>query len=202
VLAALAAVASDACAGAAFGFRVGRSDVRGDLFRGSGSVGGVGMFGLQGILPVAGPVSLVLAGEYVSDSLHFRGAGDPGATFAGSAHWQDLAVYASLRVRLLPVALGPVGIYAGGGTGARMSQVRFGSDVPLVHVPEREGIGDFIRKAEKSRTNLSWHLLAGGSVGLPVFPLSVFAESRFEDVSGHFQPHGLSVYAGLNLELP
>ena len=67
---------------------------------------------------------------------------------------------------------------------------------------DEQFIGDFITRTEKERTTYSWHVLGGISVSLPVLPLSIFAEGRFEDVGGTFSPKVGSVYGGLNVEFP
>lgn len=197
-LAVLAVVAAGAAqAGTEVGFRAGWSDMQGSVFRGSGDVGGVGLFGIQAAFPILPRVSLSLAGERRSESITFEDAGEPGAFFNGDAEWSDLALYAALRLRILPVVAGPFGLYIGAGLGGRFTET---SIKPAVEEITDE-IRDFLRRNEEDRSAISWHGLAGISLRLPILPLSAFAETRFEDVGGDYTPKGYSVYGGLNLTL-
>lgn len=194
----LAAVcAGPALAGASFGIHGGWSDLGGDVFRGSGKIGNVNFLGLQANLPIASLVSLGLAGESRHDSLHFRAAGNPGALFSGRGRWDDVSLYASLRVNLFPVKAGPFSVYAGGGAGVHLTKIKL-----VAAAAQQAGVADFVHETQKDKTDLSLHALGGASFGLPVFPLSLFAETRLERVSGNFKPHGISIYGGVNLELP
>jgi len=200
-------VCGPARAGLQLGARAGYADLQGDVFRGSGDLSGTGLFGIQAIFSALPRVNLCLAGEAKNDKLTFSGAGDLSEQFNGKAEWRDLGLYASLHLHLIPIGVGPLGLYAGGGGGVHFTEMTL-SDVTSSTPKSAAGplgaagpVDDFIKQVEEKKSDFAWHLLAGTSFSLPVLPLAVFAEVRFEDVTGDFTPRGYSAYAGLNLSL-
>ena len=210
-----AAGTSSVRAGASFGFHAGWTDQRGDIFRGSGKLGTTNLFGLQASFPLMPMVSLSLAGEAKNDSAHFNAAGDAFNEFGGRADWDDVALFASLRLRLVPLSTGPFNLYGGGGVGVHFTKITILPAPPLTKIssagrrPVPQEIGEaavsapeFILQTEEKQTNISLHALAGASLGLPVFPLSVFAEGRLEQTTGSYKPRGFTIYGGLDLNHP
>jgi hypothetical protein len=197
-------------AGTAFGVHAGYSDVNGDAFTGSGRIGGTPLFGLQAIFPVAPTVSFEVMGESCNETLTFDQAGFEGALLQGKGKWNDLSLHASLRLRVIPLGIGPAGLYVGAGAGVHFSKVDLnGGTIAITPAlarnpvaPAGDPVGDFIHQAQKEQTNVSYHALAGLSVGIPILPLSVFGEARYEDMRGNFPRQSYLVYAGANLELP
>lgn len=226
ILLMLCAAAAPSLGGAAFGFRAGYSDVDGDVFRGSGKLDGVTFFGLQAAFPLAPQAAIVLAGEAKNDELSFDRAGVEDTFVQGTGEWSDLSLHASLRLNLIPIGIS--GLYGGVGGGVHFSKVEIdeGSVVVVPGALRRAGPGvgarglgahggpgpargrqgdpvdDFLRRAEDEQTDLSWHVLGGLSLGLPILPLSVFGEVRWEEIQGDFSRQGYLAYAGVNLELP
>jgi hypothetical protein len=217
----LATNVENARAGAAFGVRGGYSDVDGAVFRGSGALHGRPFFGLQAVLPLTTGLGLILAGEARNDTLRFDQAGLEGSLFQGKGKWEDTSLHASLRLRLIPLAAGLSGIYVGAGAGVHFTKTRI-QEYAVAAVPRSanpgtgrtlrsaaaprstaaDPINDFIKRAEKDQTQVSYHGLAGISLGFPGLPLSIFGEARYEDMQGDYRHQGYLAYAGLNLELP
>jgi hypothetical protein len=207
----LAGMCAPARAGTQFGVRAGYCDLKGEVFHGSGKPGGVPLFGAQAIFSLLPAVGLCLSGEAKNETLRFDQAANLDQLFRGEGQWRDLSLAAALQARILPIGVGPFGLYVGGGGGVHFADVKMKNAqiVPAKADPPAGGtvlasgdpVNDFIHQVEKNHSDFSWHLLAGGSVSLPLFPLSVFVEGRFEDVSSDFSPHGYSIYAGLNLSL-
>ncbi len=193
-----AVVAGGAQAGTEVGFRAGYSDMKGGIFRGSGDVGGVALLGLQAVIPILPRVTLCVAGESRSETIRFEDVGEAGELFDGKAEWSDLSLFASVRLRLLPVIAGPFGVYAGAGLGGRFAET---SIKPLVDEVTEE-IRDFVGRSGEDRSAFSWHGLVGASFKLPILPVSAFAESRFEKAEDSYTPRAFSVYGGLNLVMP
>jgi hypothetical protein len=219
-----ASAAPSAASGAAFGFRVGYADVTGSVFPGSGDLDGVKFFGLQAAFPLMPTAAVVIAGEARNDKLSFNRAGAENVFVHGSGKWSDLSLHGSLRLRLIP--LGLASLYGGAGGGVHFSKVNI-DDGSVAVVPgsgaaalqsraalargaapnrvlslQQDPIHDFIDRAEKEQTDLSWHILGGLNFPLPVIPLSLFAEARYEEITGDFKHTGYLAYAGVNLELP
>ncbi len=193
-----AVLAGAAQAGTEVGFRVGYSDMKGGIFKGSGDVGGVALLGLQAVIPILPRMTLSVAGERRSETIRFEDVGDAGDLFHGEAEWSDLALFAALRLRILPLIAGPFGVYAGAGLGGRFTET---SIKPMMD-EITDGIRDFVRRNEEDRSAFSWHGLVGASLKLPILPVTAFAESRFEKAEDSYTPRAFSVYGGVNLSLP
>ncbi len=211
------AAPTPACAGVAFGLRGGYANVDGNAFVGSGKIGGTPLIGLQAIIPIVPLISLVVAGEQRTKSFDFT-TPTIGALHAdGRAKWTDRALYAAARVRVP----GLVGLYGGAGVGMHMLKTDLSGVVQTAGVrkadaPSSAGVGrsrltgaataggpldDFLSRAEKEATDLSWHAFAGLEFSIPVVPVAVFAEGRIDDIQGS-APRSLAAYVGVNLKLP
>jgi hypothetical protein len=211
------ATPTPARAGVAFGLRGGYADVDGSAFVGSGKIGGTPLYGLQAILPIATSLSLAVAGEQRTKSFDFGNAAIGDLHLRGRAKWTDQALYVAARVRVP----GAVGLYGGAGVGMHRQETDLSGVVeaagvpkadtqPRVRVggPRRPGsapagnpLDDFVSRAEKEATDLSWHAFTGLEFSIPAAPVAIFAEGRIDDIQGS-APHSLAVYAGFNLKLP
>jgi hypothetical protein len=217
VVAFCVAAPTPARAGVAFGLRGGYADVDGKAFLGSGKIGGTPLVGLQAILPIVPLVSLVIAGEQRTRSFDFGNAAIGDLRLRGRAKWTDQALYAAARVRVP----GAVGLYGGAGAGMHRQKTDLSGVVELAGVPKagtrpsarvvgprRVGsaaagnpLDDFVNRAEKEATDLSWHAFAGLEFSTPALPVAIFAEGRIDDIQGS-DPRSLAAYAGFNLKLP
>jgi hypothetical protein len=204
-------------AGVAFGVRGGYADVDGNAFVGSGKIGGTPLIGLQAILPVVPLISLVVAGEQRTKSFDFTSPTIGTLRAEGRAKWTDRTLYAAARVRVP----GVVGLYGGAGLGMHMRKTDLSGVVRTTgagktDAPASAGAGesrvtraaiaggsldDFLSRAEKEATDLSWHAFAGMEFSIPVVPVAVFAEGRVDDIQGS-DPRSLAAYVGVNLKLP
>jgi hypothetical protein len=210
------ATARPAQAGIAFGVRGGYVNVDANAFLGSGKIGGTPLVGLQAVIPIVPVISLVVAGEQTTKSFDFGNATVGDLHVRGRAKWTDQALYAAARARVP----GVVGMYGGVGVGMHRqktdlsgvvevtlpkagsrSDPRFGGLDQASPVVAGNPLNDFVNRAQKEATDLSWHGLIGVEISIPVAPLSVFAEGRIDDIQGK-APHSLAAYAGVNLQLP
>jgi len=209
---ALFPLSSAAAEGVAFGLHGGYSDPSGNIFRGSGDLSGTPFLGLHVVFPVAPILSLAVLGEARTQDLSFEDAGVDGVDglFRGSAEWTDQALYVSARLRVVPFGVGPAGIHIGGGAGVHLQQLELKGVVPALRAAppgralpvEPQGTpGDFIGALEEERTEVSYHAIAGLSVGMGPLPVTVFGEARFEEIDGRYSPRSYSAYAGVSIEL-
>lgn len=189
VLLFLAGAATSAEAQLRFGARAGYADYDGSAFLDSGDLGDVVLVGAQIVFPVLDRVELEIAGEGTSEDLEFETTiGED--LVAGDAEWNDLAIYASLRLRLLPVLAGVAHIYGGGGIGAHFTEVSI-EDFD-------EALADYVDEVEEEDNDFEWNALAGVAVELGSF-LEIFGEGRYRDITGENRPEGYAIYAGFNL---
>jgi hypothetical protein len=211
------ATPTPARAGVAFGLRAGYAAVDRDALLGSGKTLGTPFVGLQAIIPIVPLISLVVAGEQRTKSFDFGNAAIGDLHVGGRAKWTDQALYAAARVRVP----GVIGLYGGAGVGMHRQKTDLSGVVEVAGVPKadtqpsarvggprRTGsatagnpLDDFINRAEKEATDLSWHAFAGLEFSIPVLPVAIFAEGRIDDIQGS-APRSLAVYAGFNLKLP
>jgi hypothetical protein len=209
----LALVCRTAGAGTELGVRAGTSDLKGSLFRGSDAAGGVPLFGVQAGFPLIPELSLWLSGEAKSDHVRFAAPVSQSESYFGKTTWRDVSLAAALHLHLLPSVAGLFSLYAGGGGGIHFVDLKvqqITSSNPLTGksaapgrraVAASDPLGDYVRKLQKERSEFSWHAVVGVSRGLPLIPVNLFLEGRFEDIQGDFSPHGYSAYVGLNLDL-
>ncbi len=202
-------------AGVSIGARAGWSHANGSTFTGAQRLNGVDLFGAQAILKIVPIVSLQIAGEGRNRSFDFQNSPIGGTLLAGRAKWTDLALFATARIRIVPLTLGPLGTYAGVGLGAHFAQTKINSaqivtspaalaagDAFVPASTQSDPVTDFIKEQQKKHNNLAWHALAGVNLGLPVLPLSLFAEGRFEQVAGRFTPDSFALLGGVNVDFP
>lgn len=174
-----------------FGGRIGYADFDGAAFEDSGDLGQVTLLGAQIIFPVAERIELELAGEGTSEDLDFEtSAGSE--LIKGRAEWNDLALYATGRLLLLPLAGGALNVYAGGGAGVHFTEVKI-KDLD-------DEIADYIAEVEKESNDFEWNAMAGASLRLGA-TLELFGEGRYRDITGEDRPEGYAAYAGLNIVL-
>jgi hypothetical protein len=191
----LAAAADRGEAGLRFGGRIGYTDFDGQIFDGSRDLGKVDLIGIQVLFPLVPRIELELAGEGARRNLDFREL--QGTSVDGRARWDDLALYASLRLHLPLVASGLLGWYVGGGAGVHFTQL----DIQTAEQVD-DALAESIRDLERDRSKPEWNALAGLSLGLGAAPLEIFAEGRYRDITGDHGPQGFGAYGGLNLKLP
>ncbi|MCA9727791.1 MAG: outer membrane beta-barrel protein [Candidatus Eisenbacteria bacterium] len=179
--------------GLQLGARIGYTDLSGSPFQGADSFQGTEIVGLQIVLPLTRRLAVSVEGEGSSETIDFSTPGESaGSIEDGTVDWSDLALYASARLGLLPPS-GPLEVYVGGGAGVHFAELTYKdvSEAVSNALEEKHGTED---------SGLEWHGLAGASVGLGQL-LSVFAETRYRDVTGEFDRRGWAGYVGLNLRL-
>jgi hypothetical protein len=178
--------------GARFGVRGGYADLDGHLFEGSEALGDLKLYGVQAIFPIVSGFAIEVSGEGVSEELVFS---IDGAQQALDAEWNDIALYTTGRLQLLPP--GVFGLYAGAGVGVHFTDIE---------AADLSGLTEEIRKdvterINEERSDFEWNAVAGASLGLGRL-VEVFGEGRYRDVTGDFGREGYALYAGLNLRLP
>lgn len=193
------------------GGRAGFADLSDDVFEGAHDLGSMHLLGGQVLLGLGARLSIEVAGEVTSEEIEFRDEGLAGEIFEGKAEWEDRAIYTSLRLHLLPIALGAATLYAGGGGGVHFTEANVIDPVPVGRSGEgtQEGARasggdptqDWIDDLEGEKEQVEWHLLGGVSLRPQAVPFTFFGEVRYQDVTEKQGPSGYALYAGLNLRL-
>ncbi|MBD3333989.1 MAG: hypothetical protein GF355_00565 [Candidatus Eisenbacteria bacterium] len=184
------------------GIRYGHGDLRGSrLFPGSGDLGGTKLMGLQLLLDTLPLIDVEVAGEFYEEEFDFHDAILGGEIARGEGTLSDLALLATGKIGL-PLPFLPLGsAYAGLGLGAHFV------DLDLEAEPEDGGkadevedaVEDAVRDIAGEETEVEWHGVLGVKFGLLVLPINIFAEARYQDVTGEKAPDLASAYVGLNL---
>jgi hypothetical protein len=167
------------------GVRGGYSHATGDVFKGSGDVGGGGLYGFVASLGLFPLVDLEFAYERYTNEFEFdtEAFGD---TFRGQADYEDQA-YLFTGILNLSAGASPLGFYGGGGFSLHEIRLKNVEDLPDEIDPER--------------SDWEWHVLGGLGLRLAGLPLRAYAEYRYQNIQGDDSPTYSSIYAGLNLYL-
>jgi hypothetical protein len=209
-------VIAAAAGSSAVGLRYGWMDARGDLFEGSGDLGGGDMVGIQlevGLLPT---LSLEAAGEYVNNKLEFSHALFDDIAAQGDVDYEDVTLYLTGRWYALTFMALPLKVYGGGGLHVHYADVtvenateaiapkRGLASPPAAHRATGDTAGDLERAIEDAtgaRTRVAWHMVAGVRLDPPGSPIVLFVEGRYAEPFEEDLPKVKSVYAGLSIRL-
>jgi opacity protein-like surface antigen len=191
VLCVTALLAGGAGAAVQLGVRGGYAHAEGDLFPGSGNMGGNGLYGVAMAVDLMPAVGLEVAWERYQKDFHFDEASFENSFFGGSGSYEDQAYLVTGKLHL-PLG-GLLGLYAGGGGALHRIDLSVESDDPNVQ--------DYVDHLSDQNQDWEWHVLAGAQFSLPVLPLLLYGEYRFQNVTGDQDVRYNSVYAGLNLVL-
>lgn len=215
-LAAAAPLAAPAWGEAAVGVRYGWLDAKGDLFEGSGDLGGGDLVGIQLDVVPTPWLGFELAGEYVDRDLEFTRAQLDEMTVRGSAAYENLTIYLTLRLYPISFVALPLKLYAGGGVHVNYAdlEVEEAGDASFVPRSASPGIGDDIADAVAEiagpRNRGGWHAIAGLKLAPRGFPFCFFVEGRHaepfplgsgDEADAESLPEHKSVYAGVSIRL-
>jgi hypothetical protein len=196
LLGVLLASASAAMAATQLGVRGGYSHAAGDLFTGSGGLGGDGIYGFVASIGLLPSLDLEFAYERYTKEFSFDHAAAEGVFFGGKGTYKDQAYLLTGKIHI-PLVGAPFGLYGGGGGSLHRIDLKVHPDVGL-----GESVDDYIEtRIDGARNEWEWHLVGGLQFKLPVLPLLVYAEYRYQDVTGKHNPSYSSIYGGLNLYL-
>ncbi len=204
-LAALLALAGLTAAGRAevtVGVRAGWSDVADEVFTGSGELGGTTLMGAHLGVGLLSLFELEVAGESITEEFDFSEGAIGPFEAVGEGTWEDLALYTTLRARLLRLVFLPVQFYAGGGLNLHWAELTL-ENVGLANRDAGPGdLEDEVKKVAGERTELGWHLVGGLRVVPGDFPVWLFAEGRYlKGFDTEKLPRSTSVYLGLSFRL-
>ncbi len=172
------------------GLRGGWAHASGDLFPGSGSPGGGGLYGVVGSVGILPTIDLELAYERYTKDFKFSQEAYQGTFF--NADYEDQAYLLTGKLHL-PLIGAPFGFYGGGGASLHKIDLNVDSSNPSFQ--------DYAQGVSDSRNEWEWHLVGGAQFKLPIVPLLAYAEYRYQDVTGKYGPSYSSIYGGLNLYL-
>jgi hypothetical protein len=197
-----AGLTADARAEMSVGMRFGWSDVSGEFFTGSGELGTTNLIGAQlgvGFLKI---LELEVAGEYISEEFTFTEGIIEGVEAAGAGEWEDMALYATGRARILGLVFLPVQVCVGGGLNLHWAELTLDE----VSLSPQDAPADEIEKAVEEiageRSELGWHLVGGLRLAPPSWVVSVIAEGRYQKGFDPDQlPEATSIYLGVSFRL-
>lgn len=190
--AALLLAGGPALGAAELGIRAGWLDARGEVFQGSGEIGGGGVYGLTLALGLVPRIDVEFAYERYRQEFSFERGVFQQTFFEGEGEYQDQAYLLTGKLRF-PVLAGPFDLYAGGGASLHQIELDLES--------EEGGIEEVLEALGGDREEWAWHVVAGAGLRVPGLPLRLYAEARFNDVGDKETPNTASVYGGLNLYL-
>ncbi len=184
------------CAGSAeavvqLGARGGYAHAAGDLFPGSGQLGGSGLYGVVMSVGLMPTVDIEVAWERYRKEFTFEEAAFEDSFFGGDGNYEDQAYLVTGKLHL-PIG-GILGLYGGGGGGLHRIDLSVKSDDPTVQ--------EYLDQLNEIDRDWEWHAVAGAQIKLPSVPILIYGEYRFQNVTGGADVRYNSVYAGLNLFL-
>ena len=182
--------AGGAAAAMQLGVRGGYAHATGDVFGGSGDLGGGGLYGVVASLELVSMLDLEFAYERYTKEFSFDDAVRDGKPFFGDAEYEDQAYLLTGKVHLIKLLPTPLGLYGGGGVSLHSIDLNVDSGDEL-------SVPDFGREENE----FEWHIVIGTDLKLPVVPILAYAEYRYQNVTGGDTPKYSSVYAGVNLHL-
>ena len=168
------------------GVRGGYSHATGDVFEGSGDIGGGGLYGVIASIGLFAIIDLEFAYERYTTEFDLDEEAFEDVFVGEDATYEDQAYLFTGLLDLGPL-LGPLSLHAGGGFSLH--------DIRLKDI---EQIPDQI---DPDRSDWEWHLVGGASLRIPGLPLRGYAEYRYQNVQGDDNPTYSSIYAGINLYL-
>lgn len=181
-LLAVTGAATEAAASIGLGVRGGYYHSTGDIFKGSGDLGGNGLWGVVGTIGMLPTVDFEFAYErYTKDF-------DTNEIPARQGSFQDNAylLTAKFRLPITPV-ISPLWFHAGVGAGLHDLKITGAIDQTTQEV------------ITETKSQGEWHAVAGADV--KVAPFVFYGEYRFQDLTEKQGPRFHSVYAGLNLRI-
>jgi len=182
-------VCADARAALDIGVRGGYAHATGDVFEGSGDVGGGGLYGIVAGLGFTDALQLELAYEHYTKDFSFDEAVHGGTIFFGDGKYEDQAYLLTGKVQFFRLVPTPIGLY--GGAGVSLHSLDITVDSGEATVP------DFGEK----KNEFEWHLVAGAGLRVPGLPLRAYGEYRYQNITGSADIRFSSLYAGVNLVL-
>jgi hypothetical protein len=188
--------ASAAIAAPQVGVRGGWAHATGDIFAGSGDLGGDGIYGFvasMGFLPM---VDLEFAYERYTTDFTFSSAAYEDTFFGGKGTYKDQAYLFTGKFHI-PLPGFPLGLYGGAGGGLH----KIDMDVTPSGGELDPSLDDYVNQLGEVQNEWEWHLVGGAQIKLGSLPLLAYAEYRYQDLSGSDTPSYSSIYAGLNLYL-
>lgn len=190
-------------AGTEVGIRYGRADLRGNrLFPGSGDLGATPLIGLQVELDVLPIIRLELAGEAYDEDFRFEDGRFGDVITEGTGNFKDTALLATGKLGLPLTLLGPGSLYGGLGLSAHFIDVKVdATESNGLLMDGEKDLEDAIKEVAGERTEVEWHAVIGIRTGIPILPLSAFAEVRYQDVLDGGTPDLGSAYLGLNFRI-
>lgn len=185
-----------AVAATQLGIRGGYAHATGDLFPGSGGLGGDGIYGYVASIGLLTAVDLEFAYERYTKEFSFDHAAASDVFFGGKGTYKDQAYLMTGKLHL-PMAGGPLGLYGGGGGSLHKIDLKVEADDG-----SDPSVGDYIQsQLDDARNEWEWHLVGGVQLKLPGVPILGYAEYRYQDLAGKHNPSYSSIYAGVNLYL-
>jgi hypothetical protein len=193
------ACASPAAASVGVGARYGWLDAQGDLFEGSGDLGGGDLVGIHLDLGFSPFLGLEVAGEYVNDDLAFTSAYFDEIEARGSGNYENLTIYLTARLYPLQFSALPLRGYVGGGVHVNYAELeideaqavtgkRAAQGLAAARPAGRAGAGDIeddlrdaVADVTGSRNGGGWHAVAGLALRFGVSPFSLFVEGRYAE---------------------
>lgn len=171
------------------GVRGGYASVKGEVFPGSGDMGGGGLYGLTLTLGLVPKIDLEFAWERYQQDFSFSEAAFEETFFGGEGSYetQNLLLTGKLH---LPIG-GLFGIYGGFGASLQRADLSVDSDDPSVQ--------DYLDQIDGLSQEAAWNLSTGIQFKIPEVPLLIYGEYRYQDVTGGSDVRSSSAYAGLNL---
>jgi hypothetical protein len=192
----LLASAPAAMAATQLGVRGGYSHAAGDLFQGSGGLGGDGIYGFVASIGLLPALDLEFAYERYTKKFSFDRAAAEDVFFGGKGTYKDQAYLLTGKIHL-PLVGAPFGLYGGAGGSLHRIDLHVNADAG-----SDESVDGYIHsQIDGARNEWEWHLVGGLQLKLPVLPLLAYAEYRYQDLSGKHNPSYSSIYGGLNLYL-
>lgn len=174
------------------GVRGGWSHASGNIFDGSGDVGGGGIYGIAVSMGIFPAVDVEFAYERYTNEFTFERAAYEDVFFGGEGTFENQAYIFTGKLNLTS-AVNPLGFYGGGGFSLHEMDLEIEST--------DESVGDYLDRIGGDRSDWEWHLVGGVGVRILGLPLRAYAEYRYQNVQGDDNPSYSSIYAGLNLFL-
>jgi hypothetical protein len=168
------------------GIRGGYSHATGDVFEGSGDVGGGGLYGVVASIGLFSMVDVEFAYERYTTDFELDAGVFEDVLLGDEVSYEDQAYIFTGLVNLSPGG-NPLGFYGGGGFS--------------IHEIRLENFEEIPDEIDPERSDWEWHLVGGVGLRLGSLPLRGYAEYRYQNVQGDDSPTYSSVYAGLNLFL-
>ncbi len=187
------------------GARYGWSDASGDIFTGSGDLGGTDLIGLQLSLDLLALLEVEAAGEYVSEEFEFTDGVFQATKAAGRGDYEDFTFFLSAKLDLLELPLFPLKGYVGGGLNVHWIDVTVNEVAsqlrPVAAARITDELEDAIKDVTGDSSEIGWHAALGVRLAVPGGPVSLFVEGRYMEGLDDTVPTSKSLYAGFTLGL-